>query len=440
MAEKHSLISMWQRFRSNVLLRRLLTVLSLDVLVKASAFVLMPLYLRLMTQAEYGIFNYILSIVYAYAVILNLGLYVPQSKLYHDFTDKKEKGKLIYNINLLMLAGLLVLVLPVYCFGVDYYAVKLLFTNAVNYQRYRWLVLLMTLTSLLAYMLTNFFYTAERIDLIKRFNLIRVIGINVISLGALYFLKNRDSVQVRFIGIGFVEGGLILTFYIYYIRIMQPRIDRQLIIRCLKLGLPILFSTLFSIIINYGDTFFLEKYSGYKELSIYYLAFSFSSIISLISMSLQNVWLPLFFKEKDLEKNMAKTRRMIVRLTLGLVALSVIIVIAVVVLLYLQIIPPNYHAILYVLPIMLISQILVCLAILYSNYLFYFEKTAFVLLSGVIISVISILMNMYMVARFNIYGAALTLLVANGLYLTIYYSFFLYYRKKQLQQPIYGHL
>src|ERR1700733_1735355 len=100
-----SVIPMWQKFRNNVLLRRLLTVLSLDVLVKAAAFILMPLYLRLMSQAEYGIFNYILSIVYCYSVLLNLGLYVPQSKLFHDFTDKKEKGRLIYNINLLMLVG-----------------------------------------------------------------------------------------------------------------------------------------------------------------------------------------------------------------------------------------------------------------------------------------------------------------------------------------------
>jgi O-antigen/teichoic acid export membrane protein len=430
---------MWQRFKNNLLLRRLLTVLSLDVLVKASAFILMPLYLRLMTQAEYGIFNYILSIVYCYSVLLNLGLYVPQSKLFHDFADKKEKGKLIYNINLLILGGILLLVVPVYCFGLDFHLVKLLFTNTVDYPRYRWLILLMTLTALLAYMLTNFFYTAERIDLIKQFNLMRVIGINVISLAALYFLKKRDSIQVRFIAIGFVEGGLILTYYIHCIRVMQPKIDKKIMLRSLKLGLPIMFNTFSAIVINYGDKFFLEKYSGYNQLSVYYLAFSFSSIISLISLSLQNVWLPLFFKEKDLQRNMYKTRKMMIRLTVGIIALSCAIMVALVVFLWLRIVPPNYHETLYVLPIMLISQILACLALQYSNYLFYFEKTVFVLFAGIAIAVVDTLMNMYFVARFSIYGAAFTLLVSNVLFLTIYYWFYSYYRKKH-NFLSYGHL
>jgi O-antigen/teichoic acid export membrane protein len=424
-------LQLWQRFRKNLLLRRLLTVLSLDASVKASAFILLPLYLRLMTQTEYGIFNYILLIVYSFSVILNLGLYVPQSKLYHDY-DKQERGKLIFNINLLILGGLLLLVLPVYSFGWDFYVVKFLFKNPADYTRYRWLILLMTLTALFSYMLTNFFYTAERIDLIKQFNLIRVIGINAISLLALYLIRRRDAIQVRFISIGAVEGALTIAYFGYCLKAMLPQVDRKLLIKCFKMGLPIMLSVFPYIVFSYGDKFFLEKFAGYKELSVYFLAFSFSSIISLISMSLQNVWLPMFFKEKDFQKNIARTTKMILRLTLGLVALSVLILVGVVVLLNLKIVPSNYHEILYVLPLMLVSQILACLANQYSNYLFYFEKTPFVLLSGIFIAGVSTLLNLLLVARFSIYGAALTLLVSNGLYLAIYYSFYRFYRKRHI--------
>ena len=426
---------MWRKFKDNLLLRRLLTVLSLDVLVKASAFILFPLYLRLMTQSEYGAFNYILSIVYAFSVLLNLGLYIPQSKLYHDHADSQTRGKLLYNINLLLVVALLVIVLPVYLFGWDYRAVKLLFQNSVNYSRYRWLILLMTLTALFSYMLTNFFYTAEKIDLIKKFNLLRVIGINVIGLLALYLIKKRDSLEVRFIAISVVELLLILCFYGVYLKPMIRTVDRRIIIKSLKMGLPIMLSTIFSIVINYGDKFFLEKYAGYKQLSIYYLAFSFSSIISLISMSLQNVWLPLFFKEKDLQKNIAKTTKMIFRLTLGLIGLSVLILAGVAVFLWIGIIPRNYQEVLYLLPLLLISQILVCLAILYSNYLFYFEKTSLVLASGLVISLVSTGLNMNLISRYGVYGAAFTILVSNGLYLSIYYYFFRFYKKKHLLFP-----
>src|SRR5690242_14201543 len=115
-----------------MLLRRLLTVLSLDILVKASAVILLPLYLRLMQQEGYGVFNYILSIVYSFATVLNLGLYVPQSKIYHDYHDAASKGKLLFNINVLMAAGLLVIIVPAYLFKLDYAAIHFLFKNAVD--------------------------------------------------------------------------------------------------------------------------------------------------------------------------------------------------------------------------------------------------------------------------------------------------------------------
>src|ERR1700761_8959389 len=154
----------WKRFRDSDVLRRLLTVVSLDILVKASAVVLLPVYLRLMTQEEFGLFNYILSIAYAIGVLLNMGLFIPQSKLSHDDHDPQARGKLIYSIHVLLLAGLLVIVPPIYLLHLDYAIAGLLFKSPIHYELYRIPVLLVTLTSLFAYMLTNFFYTSENID------------------------------------------------------------------------------------------------------------------------------------------------------------------------------------------------------------------------------------------------------------------------------------
>ena len=422
----------WDKFRNNLLLRRLLTVLSLDILVKASATLLLPIYLHLMTQDEYGVFNYFLSITYSFSILLNLGLYIPQSKLCHDYKDAESRGKLIYTINMLLFGSCIFLIVPIYLLRLDYYAVSVLFKNAVNYDRYRLWVLLVTLTSLFAYMLMNYFYTAEMIDTIKRYSISRVIGINAISILALYFLKNRDAIVVRFISIGSVEAVLLIVFYRHYIQNWVASIDKKLLIKCLTLGLPVMLSNVFNILINFGDKFFLEKHVPYKTLSIYYLGFSCAGIISLLSNSLQNVWLPLFFKEKDLIANLGKTRKMILRLIGILCGLSVVIQVAVMVCLHLNIIPRNYGPIVYVLPLQLAGQIVVCLALLYSNYLVYFEKTSLILWSGLAVSAISTTLNMTLIPRWDIYGAATTLLIANGCYLAIYYFIIAYYKKRHL--------
>ena len=432
MAVINLLTTQWNKLRNNLLLRRLLTVLSLDILVKASAIILLPIYLHLMTQDEYGVFNYILSITYSFSILLNLGLYIPQSKLSHDYRDSGEKGKLFYTINMLLFGSCLFLVVPIYIFRLDYYAVSVLFKNAVNYDRYRLWVLLLTLTSLFAYMLTNYFYTVEMIDMIKKYSFSRVIGINVISILALYFLKKSDAIAVRFISIGVVEALLLIIFYRHYIRKWVTGLDKQLAIKCLMLGLPVMLSNVFNIVVNFGDKFFLEKNVSYKTLSIYYLGFSCASVISLLSNSLQNVWLPLFFKEKDLIRNLGKTKKMVLRLVWILTGLSLVIMLAVIVCLRLSIIPANYGPIVYVLPLLLAGQIVICLAMLYSNYLVYFEKTSLILWSGLAVSAVSTLLNMMLIPKWEIYGAAATLLVSNGCYLMIYFFIIRYYKKRHL--------
>ena len=432
MSRKKSLIPRLKSLKDNILLKRLLAVLSLDILVKASAFILLPLYLRLMTQEEYGVFNYMLSISYSFATILNLGLFISQSKLYHDFTNFEEKKKLLFNINILLLGGLTIIILPVYIFRLDYAAIRFLFKNVIDYERYRLWILLITITSLFSYMLTNFLYTAEKIRTINTYNLLRAICINSISILALYLAKDYDAITIRFAVTSCIELILLLIFYGSYINHMTPVISFRLISKSLKLGLPIMLAALFSIIINFGDKFFLEKKVDYQKLSVYYLAFSCASIISIISNSLQNVWLPLFFKEKNLLTNIKKTNKMVMRLVLVLIALSIAIMLVIFGCLSFSIIPKSYFEVIYVLPLLLAGQIIICLALLYSNYLTYFEKTSVVLWAGLFVSAGSIGLNLLLIPIWEIYGAAVTILFSNTCYLAIYYLIIRFYKNKQL--------
>jgi O-antigen/teichoic acid export membrane protein len=385
-----------------------------------------------MSQEQYGSFNYILSIVYSFSLVLNLGLYIPQSKLYHDYADPERRGKLLYNINVILFIGLAVLVLPVYIFGLDYHAVRFLFRNSIQYDQYRSWILIMSIVALLAYMLNNYLYTAEKISVIKRYSLLRVAGINTISILALYLFRQGDAVKIRLVTISMVEFLLLLYFYSGYIRVMIPEFNGYLIKRCLKIALPIMVSAIFNIIINFGDKFFLEKYVDYKQLSIYYLAFSCVSVIAILSNSLQNVWLPIFFKEKDLKKNINKTNKMVLRLVGILVLLSIVILFSVVIFLDLKIIPASYSEVVYVLPMLLIGQIVICLALLYGNYLTYFEKTSIVLWAGLLIAGISVGLNITLIPLWKIYGAATTSLVSNICYLIIYYFVIQYYKKRKV--------
>ena len=420
------------KYRDNLLINRLFAVLSIDILVKLAGIILLPVYLRLMTQEEYGLYGYLLSIIFTFSVVLNFGLYIPLTKYYHDFESEEDKGRLLFTIFCLLAVILTIVIFPIYFFQWDYLLVKILFKNQIRYSEYRGSVLLALIVSIGNFMLTNFLFTSEKIKQLKQYNFLRIIGINIFAITFLFILKNHDRVRVRLETTYLVEGILFLGFIYIFIKEVNTRFSRKIALSGLKLALPVMLSAVFGIVINFSDKFFLEKYGSFKEMSYYYLAVSCAGVIPLIFTSFQNAWLPLFLKEKDLRKNVAKTDKLIIRLFVIFAVLSCSIQLFVWVVISLGIIQSKYHETLYILPLLLISQILAALTPLYTNYLVYFEKTHVVSVTGLFICGISLGLSLLLIPRWGVYGAGVVSIASNACYFTIYYFIIRFYIQKKI--------
>lgn len=415
-------------YRENILVKRLFAVLSIDIFVKISGMLLLPIYLRLMTQDEYGLYNYLISIVLTFAVVLNFGLYVPLTKFYHDSGDPRARGELLFTIVVLLTTFLTGILLPVYLFHLDYRIVRILFRNQIDYDGYRTGILLAIVGTVCNFMLTNFFFASERIGRLQRYNIWRIICINVLAVAFLFLIRaNRDSVKIRLECTYIVEMALFIAFAFPFMKEAYARFDRRLAVSGLKLALPIMISAIFGIVINFSDKFFLEKYTSFKNLSYYFLAVSCASVIPLVFTSFQNAWLPLFLKEKDLTKNIRKTNKLLLRLFFIFAGLSACMLIFLKVTLVLGIIQSKYDEAMYILPIMLASQIIAAMVPLYSNYLIYFEKTHITSVLGLILCVVSFSLSLLLIPPFGVYGAASASLICNICYLVGYYRIIRYY-------------
>jgi O-antigen/teichoic acid export membrane protein len=419
-------------YTNNLLVKRLFAVLSIDILVKLAGVILLPVYLRLMTQDEYGLYGYLLSIIFTFSVVLNFGLYIPLSKFYHDIETEEEKGRLLFTIFCLLAAILTVVIFPIYFFNWDYLLVKILFKNQIHYADYRGSVLLALVVSIGNFMLTNFLFTSEKIKQLKQYNFLRIICINFFAIFLLFILKNQDKVRVRLETTYLVEAILFLAFIYIFIKEVNVRFSRKIALAGLKLALPVMLSAVFGIVINFSDKFFLEKYGSFREMSYYYLAVSCAGVIPMIFTSFQNAWLPLFLKEKDLQKNVVKTNKLLIRLFIIFAVLSCSIQIFVWAVLSLGIIQSKYHETLYILPLLLTSQILSALTPLYTNYLVYFEKTHIVSVTGFFICCLSLGLSVMLIPRWGVYGAGAVSIASNGCYFAIYYFIIRYYLQKKM--------
>lgn len=292
-----------------------------------------------MTQDEYGLYNYLLSIILTFSLVLNLGLYIPISKFYHDSQDHTHRGKLLFTIYVLLLGGLLILITIIYSSGLDMIIIKSLFKHPLDYTNYRLGILLAIVTSVLSFMLTSFFFTSERIKQAKSYNISRIVCIHLGAVAFLFFMPEKNAAELRLEITYALELVLLLIFSIHLIREMHLHFDFRLAVSSLKMGLPIMLSALFGIVINFSDKFFLEKYGTLKDLSNYYLAIAFASIIPTVFASVQNAWIPLFMKEKNIAENVSKTNKLIKNLMLAFCGVSLLIWVFLEVLLFLSVIP-----------------------------------------------------------------------------------------------------
>jgi O-antigen/teichoic acid export membrane protein len=421
--------SRFHRLFKNEFLHKFTTVLGVDILVRASGFILLPVFLRLMSQDEFGLYSYLISIIQTFSLVLNFGLYIPLSKLYHVRNLKESKGSLLYTIIFTLIIFILILSILILLLRLDVKAVSFLFDNHLQYEKFRGVIWLSLIISVFSFMLTNYLYTSEKIREVKAYNITRILGINIVTIVALFILKG-NTVFIR-LGFNYItEFILLIIFGRHLIKELKIHFSKRIMIKAIKMGLPIMLSAIFGLAINFSDKFLLQHYGSLKELSNYYLAFSFASIISLIFASLQNVWLPVFMKEMDVEVNFRRTKKLIARLLLFFTVLAVLIWLVFVVMISTRIIPGKYHDVIWVLPILLTAQIFVSISSLYSNYAIYFERTIVVSISGLIVSIISISLGLWLIPLWGIYGAGIVNLLVNLIYLLTYYYVVVHYKRK----------
>jgi O-antigen/teichoic acid export membrane protein len=400
--------------------------------VRGSNFLLLPVYLKLMSQNDFGLYTYLYSMIGAFSLIINFGLYLSQSKLYHDYKEE-ERGSLLFTINAVLFVSLFVLFVPIYTFHLDGYLIKLMFSHPFNYAAYREIILLALIVSVYIFMTQNFFMTSENIKKYQVYNFLRLVIVNGIVIYALAH-KNPDSALVRLKYCYLVELPILLGFSWHYIKAMKFRVQMKFVRKAIKIGYPAMLSAVLGMIFNFSDKFILEKYGNFSDLAVYNLGFTLATILMVIFASFQAVYQPLFFKEKNVKNNLEKTFAISLRIALIFTVLGIAIFFGVKFMLDYHIIQWKYSAVLFILPILLLTQGLQAILQLFLNYITYFEVVYVGTIVSLVLSVVNVSLNLILIPRFNIYGASISALANNLLALAFYYYYVQYKCKKAIKQ------
>lgn len=434
--------SFWKKsietYRNKVAFRRFISLFSTDVLVRGANFLLIPLFLYLMTRDEFGVYGYLYSFAMAMSLFFTFGFHASVPKLYADTKDdKKAQGSMLFTLSLTLILGLVLIFSLISLTGIDEYFFGLINRNEemknFSYDTYRPYLLVAMASMVLSNLLTYYFVASEKIKNIQAFNLIRFFFANGLAILLLYTAPDADAALLRLSVTYIVELLLCCVFLFFLCKNFTFKFSKYYLYKGLKIGLPLSFVALLNAITNFGDKHFVMIYCGAAIVGVYNLASLLATIPVIVYQSFNFIWLPSFLQEKNLILLKKKTDRNGLRIFILLLLLSVLIYIGAFFLLQWGVFPENYSLIMQILPPLLLSQIFASLNLFFFNYFTYFEKNYLTILTSIVINSLSYLLFSLTASRFGYIGVAYSLLLSNFTLFVIYYILTSYYVKKGIK-------
>lgn len=427
-----------EKYRNKVAFRRFISLFSTDVLVRGANFLLIPLFLHLMTRDEFGVYGYLYSFAMAMSLVFTLGFHASVPKLFADTkSDKKAQGSMLFTLSLTLIVGLVLIFSLISLIGIDEYFFGLINRNEemknFSYDTYRPYLLVAMASMVLSNLLTYYFVAAEKIKNIQAFNLIRFFFANGLAILLLYTALDADAALLRLSVTYIVELLLCCVFLFFLCKNFTFKFSKYYLYKGLKIGLPLSFVALLNAITNFGDKHFVMIYCGAAIVGVYNLASLLATIPVIVYQSFNFIWLPSFLQEKNLSLLKKKTDRNGLRIFILLLLLSVLIYIGAFFLLQWGVFPENYSLIMQILPPLLLSQIFASLNLFFFNYFTYFEKNYLTILTSIVINSLSYLLFSLTASRFGYIGVAYSLLLSNFTLFVIYYILTSYYVKKGIK-------
>jgi O-antigen/teichoic acid export membrane protein len=163
-----------------------------------------------------------------------------------------------------------------------------------------------------------------------------------------------------------------------------------------------------------ADRFILQRYRGLTEVGIYSLAYTFGMVMFLVTQSLSQAWLPIFFElADDGEDNRRMLGRICSGLAIFLLAVACLGMLLSPVLLH-AVLDYRYRAAARLVPWIIMGYFFHALFSLFQLSILQAKRTASVFIISLIAFIVNLALNFAMVPRWGMDGAAWATTVAYG--------------------------
>jgi O-antigen/teichoic acid export membrane protein len=371
-----------------------------DAVTRIAGLILLPIYTRILTPADYGRLAMVTLVATIMSLILEFGLRSAFFRFYFQHEEAEERRKLTGTTLIFLLVAALLILAPL-VFSISYLSLPV-FKDAALLPLIQ-IALIGTFFDLGSVIPFSIFRAEQRATQYAVLSLLRFFINTVLNIVA---------VVVLYWGVAGVIYANLLTAVLFFLiclaltmRSIRWVIDFGLLKRLLVFGLPLVPAYLAGWALTFSDRFFLERYADLAQVGVYAIGYSIASVLNMVMGWFNTAWLPYCYSvaeqpgAKQFYARMltyALTLFTLVAIGLSLFSPEVLYLLA----------PPSYHGAARVVP-------LITLAYLFyeANYLIAFGldltgKTSYYGLIVGIAAVLNLLLNFSLIPPFGMMGAA----------------------------------
>lgn len=262
-----------------------------NYLVKGINFLTIPIFARMLSVSEYGLYNIYVSYESVLFVFMGLGISysVKSAKL-------KYKSKVENYISSCILLLLLNYIVVFVVLNISYP----LYNGIFNFSILILNILIIHSLGSAMMMLYNSYvsleYKYKEYVMLALFNAILSVFISIILIA---LQKTGQKYIGRIVGASLPITIICIYVVFYFFKKKRPAISLNYWSYALKYGLPMIPHGLSVVILSQFDRIMISSMVGTSEAGVYSFAYNLYMIISITATSLDNAWGPWFFKKMD---------------------------------------------------------------------------------------------------------------------------------------------
>lgn len=371
-----------------------------SVIQKGIALLSTPIFTRLLTTEEYGVYSVYQSWYSIILIFTTLNLY---AGVYNNGMTKWPDDRPRYTSALQGLSTTITII----CFLI--YLVGMRFWN--NLFGLSTLFVLAIFIQVLFEPTFSFWAASERYD----YKYKKLVGISLLMgvgspfLGILAVLSTSYKAEARVLSYVFVQVCVGLVFYILNMSRGKKFYVKDYWKFGLAFNIPLIPHYLSQTVLNQADRIMISNMVGKGEAAIYSVAYTISMMFTIVTNAINNTFIPYTYKAiRDKKYKSLKSNASFLVMMIGLACILAMAFGPEIIRIFAA---PEYYSARWVVPPVAESLFFMFVFPLFCNVEFYFEQTKFIMVASCVAAVANIGLNYIGIQRFGYIAAAYTTLI-----------------------------